>query len=104
MAAFWVDSLAQDTLFINDISLPYGGLFDHQATWNVPHATHRIGLDVDVRTELGNRRGVKVRNAQGETVRNELFETLARRYAVREAEPHDKGTDNEHYHLYYRSP
>lgn len=107
MAMVWVDSLGQDTLFINDISLPNGGLFDHKAItspWTAPHATHRIGLDVDVRTELGNRRGVKVRNAQGQTVGNKEFVRLAKRFGVERLEPHDPRTDNEHYHLYYRSP
>lgn len=107
MAAVWVDSLGQDTLFINDISLPDGGLFDHQATWNAPHATHRTGLDVDVRTELLSvnppRRGVKVRDSRGETVGNKEFVRLAKRFGAKRLEPHDPQTGNEHYHLYYWS-
>lgn len=36
-------------IFVNDISLPTGGLFDHKATWARPHQLHRFGRDVDIR-------------------------------------------------------
>lgn len=35
-------------LSVNDMSLPKGGLFDWQATWEPPHITHRTGTDVDI--------------------------------------------------------
>lgn len=35
-------------IFVNDISLQTGGLFDHRATWSPPHKTHRFGRDVDI--------------------------------------------------------
>lgn len=38
-------------LGVNDISLIWGGLFDHKATWAAPHATHRMGVDADIRTK-----------------------------------------------------
>jgi hypothetical protein len=41
-------------LEVNDISLPWGGLFDHKATWAKPHETHRTGRDVDIRTRSMN--------------------------------------------------
>ncbi len=33
---------------INDLSLPYGGLFDHLGNWDRPHSSHRLGRDVDI--------------------------------------------------------
>jgi hypothetical protein len=50
----WLDSLAHkykrefnpaSNIKYNDISLPYGGLFDHQATCNAPHQLHRLGKE-----------------------------------------------------------
>ena len=45
-------------LAVNDMSLKWGGLFDHQATsrWQNPHAEHRTGksADVDVRRGSGD--------------------------------------------------
>jgi hypothetical protein len=38
----------QRRLLINDISLPYGGLFDINGDWQTPHKTHREGKNVDV--------------------------------------------------------
>ena len=38
-------------LGVNDISLPWGGLFDHKATWAAPHKAHRTGVDADIRTK-----------------------------------------------------
>ncbi|HEX9657779.1 MAG TPA: hypothetical protein VGB89_12800 [Bacteroidota bacterium] len=107
MVSVWVDTLGQDTLFINDISLPYGGLFDHKGSrnWQTPHSTHREGLDVDIRTAIpGERDGVEVRNAQGKWVGNDKFEKLCKKYGVKKPDGHDKGTGNEHYHLYYWEP
>ncbi|MEK7066282.1 MAG: hypothetical protein AAB965_01765, partial [Patescibacteria group bacterium] len=33
---------------INDMSLINGGLFDIGGTWSTPHASHRVGEDVDI--------------------------------------------------------
>lgn len=35
-------------LFINDMSLPDGGLYDFKNTWAPPHVTHREGRTVDI--------------------------------------------------------
>jgi hypothetical protein len=35
-------------IFVNDMSLPSGGLFDYKGTWAPPHATHREGRTVDI--------------------------------------------------------
>jgi len=37
-------------LYINDASLPKGGLFDANGDWAMPHQTHRRGIDIDVHT------------------------------------------------------
>jgi len=36
------------TLGINDMSLPWGGLFDVSGNWSTPHISHREGKDVDI--------------------------------------------------------
>ena len=33
---------------INDMSLPWGGLFDINNNWSTPHSLHRVGKSVDV--------------------------------------------------------
>jgi len=35
-------------LSVNDLSLPWGGLFDIQNDWGPPHQTHRFGTDADI--------------------------------------------------------
>lgn len=37
-----------DSLGINDISLPKGGLFDINNDWATPHSEHRAGTDADI--------------------------------------------------------
>ncbi|MCM8808374.1 MAG: hypothetical protein NC926_10655 [Candidatus Omnitrophica bacterium] len=37
-----------EVILINDISLPYGGLFDINGNWTVPHSTHRMGQNADI--------------------------------------------------------
>ncbi len=37
-----------EIILINDIGLPYGGLFDINGNWTTPHQTHRIGENADV--------------------------------------------------------
>jgi hypothetical protein len=35
-------------LRINDMSLQYGGLFDANNNWNIPHREHRKGINADI--------------------------------------------------------
>jgi hypothetical protein len=46
------------SLGINDMSLPVGGLFDISANWDVPHKLHRTGnsVDIDHNTYKGSQR------------------------------------------------
>jgi hypothetical protein len=105
MAQVWLDSLRQDTLFVNDIGLPYGGMFDVDGDWRPEHTEHREGKDADLRTAIPTgqnaRRGIKVRNAAGETVDNTKFESQAKRFGAK-AKIHKRQTIYEHYHLDYR--
>ena len=41
-------------LFVNDMSVQWGGLFDHRATWRPPHQTHREGRTVDINSTSMN--------------------------------------------------
>lgn len=53
-------------LAINDMSLPYGGIFDFEGNWGPPHNFHRIGTNVDIRSKemIGDR--FKDSNVNGE--------------------------------------
>jgi hypothetical protein len=76
IAIKWHSSFpAEQLLFINDMSLPYGGLFDVNGQWNTSggHSSHRIGTDVDIRSELpagicstypNGREGIPIRNPE----------------------------------------
>jgi hypothetical protein len=102
MANKWVDSLGHDPLYINDISLAYGGLFDVAGNWRPEHSEHREGLDADIRTAIPSvREGVEIRDASGRWKGNPDFEDLARAYGVKKIDGHKKGTNEEHYHLDY---
>jgi hypothetical protein len=37
-------------IYVNDMSLQWGGLFDYRAQWGTPHQTHREGRHVDIRS------------------------------------------------------
>ena len=37
-----------EKIYINDVSLPYGGLFDMRGDWRPPHYEHRVGTNADV--------------------------------------------------------
>jgi hypothetical protein len=39
----------QGKIEVNDMSLPFGGLFDINNNWNAPHSSHSRGTSVDVR-------------------------------------------------------
>jgi murein endopeptidase len=69
IAIEWHSSFPREQLlFINDMSLPYGGLFDVNGDWKTPHKTHRIGKSADIRTELpGRRTGAPVRTPRNAT-------------------------------------
>jgi hypothetical protein len=107
IAIAWRQQFPQELILqINDVSLPYGGLFDVNGNWHRPHGTHRTGRDTDIRTELpGSRTGVPVRTPRNAAnwqntvlIRNGDFEQIcdARGFF---ADIHLGNTEQEHYHL-----
>jgi hypothetical protein len=38
----------REVMRLNDISLPFGGLFDINGNWEKPHDSHRTGKDIDI--------------------------------------------------------
>ena len=82
------DSITSPRLCINDISLPFGGLFDINGNWRRPHGSHRMGVDIDIATRVVNEQGQVV----GDVDRRRL-ERLVWRY---------RGTlrdETNHYHI-----
>jgi len=47
IAEEYVDS-GGERIYINDLSLPYGGLFDIEGNWDTPHNSHRKGENADI--------------------------------------------------------
>ena len=93
-------------MMINDMSLEYGGLFDVRGNWQSPHDSHRIGTDVDVRTELpGLRRGIPTRIPRNATdwrtttwIGCPQFIQICRIFGGN-PERHSANTIFEHYHI-----
>lgn len=112
------DVSGQSPLWINDMSLTNGSQFDECGNWNRPHRFHRVGRDVDVRTQklLAPRLGILVqgrnwKDEQGTLHRNRKnidFQAVVEDLGGSpEPQVHSPGTDadttngNEHYHLYF---
>jgi len=80
-------------LYINDMSLSYGGLFDADSNWATPHGEHRVGRDADLRTngvgglDKGQRDYVWL---TWERLGGKVYDETT--------------TSNPHYHLKYRGP
>ncbi len=59
IAVYAHDSLGVDTLYYNDMSLEYGGLFDigpnYGQLWHTPHKEHRTGKNCDMRPIKGKK-------------------------------------------------
>lgn len=45
---YFLRTNGQRLLYLNDMTLPLGGLFDIYHNWTVPHRSHRDGTDADV--------------------------------------------------------
>jgi hypothetical protein len=59
-------------LRINDISLPWGGVFDIQNNWSTPHSGHRVGVNVDIDEIDTNKKEIDLKYFQ-EKVENPPF-------------------------------
>ena len=95
----------EHSLYINDMSLPYGGLFDKDGNWKPPHGLHRVGESADIRTEFPwEREGVPIRTPRKSLeiehiIGNEDFEDICLSRGTRPRIHGEKGTIDEHYHL-----
>ncbi len=88
----------RDTLYVNDMSLPFGGVFDIDANWTRDHDEHRAGRDVDIRTN-----GAGSLTPEERTFIWYLWERLGG--TVHDETKNKDGTPNTrnpHYHLRYR--
>ena len=77
---------------INDIALPIGGIFDLNANWAPPHASHSRGTAVDIR---GNGRPNSVPRVAAVQQR---FMAICKEKGAVQALHEGKGTVNEHFH------
>jgi hypothetical protein len=77
----------------NDMSLVWGGLFDHQGTWDTPHCGHRLGSNCDLQTRTLMSSGL---------VDNELTRKLRRLIRGRGFKEPFRHVD--HWHLTYMFP
>jgi len=109
IAIEWYLNFPQEyTLFINDVSLPYGGLFDKYGNWQPPHNAHRIGKSADIRTEFPwEREGVPIRSPRKSLdkkhiIGNRRFERICRRWGSEPDIHGEYGTIEEHYHLEFQ--
>lgn len=50
--AYWQEY--RKPIYVNDMSLEWGGLFDHRANWSPPHSTHRDGRNADINSRSMN--------------------------------------------------
>ena len=82
-----------DVIGINDIALPYGGIFDLNRDWSAPHHNHSRGKAVDVR---GNGRPNSVRRS-AEVQRR--FREICLLNGARRVLHEDRGSNNEHFHV-----
>jgi len=75
-----------DPLYYNDISLPWGGLFDLNGDWKPPHTTHREGKESDL-----NKRTIKIGD------REKLIQLMCN--YVKVYNEGEKEYESPHYHL-----
>lgn len=81
-----------DVIAINDISLPYGGIFDLNRNWAGPHYNHSRGKSVDIR---GN--GLPNSVVQISSVQQRFMQICQIRGATLVLHE-SQGTNNEHFH------
>jgi hypothetical protein len=82
-------------LHFNDASLIRGGLFDINSNWQVPHETHRLGRNVDVKAN-------EFYHEPSQSIPSWnyiAFWNMGRYYGCYVA-LHSGATSNEHFHLY----
>ena len=77
-------------LYVNDASLMWGGVFDLDADWDMPHEEHRRGTVVDIRA-----------NSNAGTIPSANFDTFIRlaKLSKVNAKIHSPGETNQHFHV-----
>jgi len=78
-----------EIIYINDMSLPYGGLFDIQGNWRPPHDTHRTGRNADI----------SGRGPGGTFLQEEMMKEIIREAAKRLNVSIDCDYERNHYHF-----
>ena len=86
-------SLKYEPIGINDIALPYGGVFDVENNWRGPHFSHHRGKAVDIRCHSTNRNSV----IYDEDIIKRFLQ-ICRENGLQYAEHERKGTKYEHCH------
>ncbi len=82
----------QGKIAVNDMSLPFGGIFDTNKNWQTPHINHRKGKAVDVR---GNKRSRAIPDSQ----QNEFLEICKMKGADEiKSMVEFRGKSNQHIH------
>ncbi len=91
-------------LWINDMSLPMGGLFDVNGLWTLGsgHHLHRLGRDADVKTKRqGSGAGVLLDTTLVKPKNLSFEELVIASGGCPVPQIHSGGTPNEHYHLFF---
>lgn len=82
-----------DPIAINDMALPYGGVFDINNDWRGPHYSHHRGKAVDIRCKTGLPNSV----IYDKDIINE-FLAICDKHKLKYARHELEGTKNEHCH------
>ncbi len=86
----------QGKIAVNDMSLPFGGIFDIKKNWKTPHINHQRGKSVDVRGN-GTLCPGKVHCSVPDSQLDE-FEEICEDSGAIKVEVEDRGTSNQHIH------
>jgi hypothetical protein len=94
-------------LYVNDLSLKFGGQFDIKGLWNGSHAEHRIGKNSDIQTAYESRLGIWIRDEEGNLYVDENgvvkgnrdFNEICRKRGIGHPLHHPDGESSYHYHL-----
>ncbi len=92
IAEEYVDS-GGERIYINDLSLPYGGLFDIEGNWQTPHSEHRLGNNADISGTGRNGRFLR------ERVMERIIPIVGRRLRIYIDAPFE--SEKHHYHFYF---
>lgn len=81
---------------INDMALPYGGVFDIGRNWRGPHWTHHKGNSVDIRCSRHHTENSVIFDSDFRVINR--FLELCDKHGLESKGHHGRGTTNEHCH------